>query len=57
VRVGLQIRCAATLECQLPEVDSDQSMVLTVLEVIGFIATRPTDLCTNALFVQRICHI
>ena len=32
-------------------------MVLTALEVIGSIATRPTDLDKNAFFVQRICHM
>jgi hypothetical protein len=32
-------------------------MVLTALEVIGFIATRPTDLDKNAFVVQRICHM
>ena len=32
-------------------------MVLTTLDVIGFIATRPTDLDKNALFVQQICHM
>jgi hypothetical protein len=30
---------------------------LTTLEVIGFIAMRPTYLYKNALFVQRICHM
>jgi hypothetical protein len=31
--------------------------VLTVLEVIGFIAMYPSDLDKNALFVQLICHM
>jgi hypothetical protein len=37
--------------------DSDQSMVLTTLDVTGFIAIRPTNLDKNAWFVQRICHM
>ena len=32
-------------------------MVLTTLEVIGFIAIRPTHLDRNAFFVQSICHM
>jgi hypothetical protein len=32
-------------------------VVLTVLELIGSIARRPTDLDRNAILVQRICHM
>src|SRR5580700_10252386 len=32
-------------------------MVLKALEVIDFIAMRPTDLDTDAFFGQRICHM
>ena len=41
----------------IARLDSDQSRVLTTLEVIGFIPMRPTDLDKNALFVQPICHM
>ena len=40
-----------------PQVGSDQSMVLTVLEVIGFTAMLPTHLRKNAYFGQPICHM
>jgi hypothetical protein len=32
-------------------------MVLTALQLIGFIATRPQDLDKKAFFAQRICHM
>jgi len=32
-------------------------MILTALEVIGFIAIRPTYLDKNAFFGQQICHM
>jgi hypothetical protein len=32
-------------------------MVLTALQVIGFIAMRPRDLDRNAFFAQPICHM
>ena len=32
-------------------------MVLTALEVIGFIATRPRGSDKNGFFVQSICHM
>jgi hypothetical protein len=41
----------------LLRLDSDQSMVLTALDVTGFIAMRPTNLDKNAFFGQPICHM